>query len=35
MATMARDSNGRRLYTAEFKRQQVERIERGRSVQRS
>ena len=29
MATMARDRNGRRLYTAEFKRQQVERIERG------
>ncbi|MBA2455120.1 MAG: transposase [Nocardioidaceae bacterium] len=29
MATVARDTNGRRLYTAEFKRQQVERIERG------
>ena len=29
MATVARDSNGRRLYTAEFKRQQSERIERG------
>ena len=25
MATVARDSNGRRLYTAEFKRQQIER----------
>ena len=29
MATVARDSTGRRQYTAEFKRQQVERIERG------
>ena len=29
MATVARDSSGRRLYTAEFKRQQIERIERG------
>jgi transposase-like protein len=29
MATVARDRNGRRLYTAEFKRQQVERIARG------
>jgi len=29
MATMARDSTGRRLYTAEFKRQQIERILRG------
>ena len=29
MATVARDSSGRRHYTPEFKRQQVERIERG------
>jgi hypothetical protein len=29
MATVARDSSGRRLYTAKFKRQQVKRIERG------
>lgn len=29
MAPMARDSNGRRLYTAEFKRQQIARIRRG------
>ena len=28
MVSVARDSNGRRLYTAEFKRQQVERVER-------
>lgn len=29
MATVARDSNERRLYTAEFRRQQIEHIERG------
>ena len=29
MAPVARDKNGRRLYTPEFKRQQVERILRG------
>jgi len=29
MGTMARDAGGRRLYTAEFKRQQLARVERG------
>ena len=29
MTTMARDAGGRRLYTAEFKRQQLARVERG------
>ncbi|MBK6781239.1 MAG: transposase [Gemmatimonadetes bacterium] len=29
MPTMARDRNGRRQYTAEFKREQIERITRG------